>query len=227
MSLLRRRAMMRSSAGVSPILPSEYQRVEYIESNGYQYIDTGIYPVYGCKLSVDFRVNDIAALNAANGSVIYSTSQAYNVRSLDCYTAANGNVTVSYGSSFITGNVNLNTVDIFHLENELKVFSIKNTYTETIAALTVPEDNWQSPPFTLHLFAIWRGQFSPAFTGSGCAIYDFQYIQNNIVMHLIPCYRKSDGVIGMYDTVSHSFFTNAGTGTFTKGADINEIRETR
>lgn len=36
----------------------------------------------------------------------------------------------------------------------------------------------------------------------------------------VPCYRKSDGEIGMYDTVSKTFYTNAGTGTFLKGADV-------
>lgn len=42
-----------------------------------------------------------------------------------------------------------------------------------------------------------------------------------IVRDMIPCYRKSDGEIGMYDLVSKIFFTNAGSGAFTKGADVN------
>lgn len=37
---------------------------------------------------------------------------------------------------------------------------------------------------------------------------------------LIPCYRKSDNEIGMYDTVSGTFYTNQGTGTFLKGNDV-------
>lgn len=41
-----------------------------------------------------------------------------------------------------------------------------------------------------------------------------------LVRNMYPCYRKADGVIGMYDTVSKKFFPNAGTGEFTKGADI-------
>ena len=34
-------------------------------------------------------------------------------------------------------------------------------------------------------------------------------------------YRKSDKVIGLYDVVNGVFYTNAGSGTFTKGADVN------
>lgn len=38
--------------------------------------------------------------------------------------------------------------------------------------------------------------------------------------HLVPCYRKADGVIGMYDIVNDEFLVNVGTGTFSKGADV-------
>ena len=39
--------------------------------------------------------------------------------------------------------------------------------------------------------------------------------------HYIPCYRKSDNVIGMYDLVNDTFYTNKGTGVFLKGQDIS------
>lgn len=42
----------------------------------------------------------------------------------------------------------------------------------------------------------------------------------SLVLCAVPCYRKADGVIGMYDTVNKVFYTNAGTGSFTKGADV-------
>lgn len=38
--------------------------------------------------------------------------------------------------------------------------------------------------------------------------------------HLVPCYRKSDGAVGMYDIVGNAFYANIGTGSFTKGADV-------
>ncbi len=39
-------------------------------------------------------------------------------------------------------------------------------------------------------------------------------------MHLIPCYRISDKVAGMYDLVNDVFYTNNGTGTFVVGGDV-------
>lgn len=41
-----------------------------------------------------------------------------------------------------------------------------------------------------------------------------------IVANLVPCYRKSDGEIGLFDLVSEQFFVNNGTGEFTKGSDV-------
>lgn len=47
------------------------------------------------------------------------------------------------------------------------------------------------------------------------------YDKNNaLICDLYPCYRKSDGVIGMYDKVRSLFLTNVGTGSFTKGEDV-------
>lgn len=43
---------------------------------------------------------------------------------------------------------------------------------------------------------------------------------STIVADLVPCYRKSDGEIGLFDIVSEQFFVNTGTGEFTKGADV-------
>ena len=51
----------------------------------------------------------------------------------------------------------------------------------------------------------------------------FQAINNysgNLIRDMYPCYRKSDNVIGMYDVVNAVFYTNSGTGTFVKGADV-------
>ena len=49
-----------------------------------------------------------------------------------------------------------------------------------------------------------------------CKIWDNEVL----IRDLIPCYRISDNVIGLYDIVNDVFYTNSGTGTFSKGADV-------
>lgn len=49
-----------------------------------------------------------------------------------------------------------------------------------------------------------------------CRISNGETVQR----YFVACKRNSDGVIGLYDLVSNTLFTNAGTGTFTAGAEV-------
>ena len=72
-----------------------------------------------------------------------------------------------------------------------------------------------SNTYTLGLF---KDQLNPSTGISGSRVYWCKiYDAGKLVRHFIPCCRKSDNVIGMWDTIHGKFYTNAGTGTFTKG----------
>ena len=49
-----------------------------------------------------------------------------------------------------------------------------------------------------------------------CKMYNSNVLQRDFV----PCYRKSDWVIGLYDIVNNTFYTNSGSWTFTKGPNV-------
>lgn len=56
--------------------------------------------------------------------------------------------------------------------------------------------------------------------------YGLKLYKNNVlIQNLIPCYRKSDNVIGMYDVIENIFFANAGQGTFLKGNNIPHVKD--
>lgn len=48
----------------------------------------------------------------------------------------------------------------------------------------------------------------------------YQWQNFDLVREFVPCYRKSDNVIWMYDTVNGVFYTNAWSGTFTKWPNV-------
>ncbi len=54
-----------------------------------------------------------------------------------------------------------------------------------------------------------------------CRIMRIYYFRVEGKMNLVPARRDSDGEIGMYDTVSGTFFTNRGTGKFISGVYTN------
>ena len=52
-------------------------------------------------------------------------------------------------------------------------------------------------------------------------VYKLEVYKNNVlVRNFVPCYRKIDNVIGLYDLVNDVFYTNAGSDTFSKGSNI-------
>ena len=65
--------------------------------------------------------------------------------------------------------------------------------------------------------ALFSGRGSSSWFPASVKIFS---LTSDGIIDLVPCYRKSDGEIGMYDLVSNTFFTNQGTGTFLKGADV-------
>ena len=56
-------------------------------------------------------------------------------------------------------------------------------------------------------------------------IYYLKILDENgdFIADLIPVRRHSDGAIGMYDTVTETFFANSGTGDFVAGTDVMAI----
>ena len=58
-------------------------------------------------------------------------------------------------------------------------------------------------------------------TSAKCKYAKWYDENDNLVRYFVPCYRRSDGVIGLYDMENNLFYTNSGSGTFVKGADVN------
>ena len=53
-------------------------------------------------------------------------------------------------------------------------------------------------------------------------VQDFKIYEDDILIrYFVPCYRRSDSVIGMYELLTNEFYITAGTtGGFTKGPDL-------
>ena len=71
---------------------------------------------------------------------------------------------------------------------------------------------------TLYLFNYHNSYQGYSFNGKMyfCRIWH----NGEIVRDLVPCYRKSDNVIGFLDVVNNVFYANEGTGSFTKGGNL-------
>ena len=196
-------------------LPSEYQEVEYIESTGTQYIDTGIIPTenmgFDVKMSCETPTASVALFGAR-----WSDSPNYETF---------GMIKSKYTSSGYIAY--FGRYDLQHYINT----SISDDYME--ATLTTRNLNINNNSFnitrgieraTTPIYVFGWNQMGELRDPMSGRIYSLRFTDNNrIVCDLIPCYRKSDNEVGMYDIINNVFYTNQGTGTFIKGEKTQQF----
>ena len=179
------------------ILPSEYEKLEYIQSNGNQWIDTGIKGEtrwVGCGQS---------SQNTTKSQTLLITQGGGNVGTF-YGSVGNGNKWTLKGSPYST-NYDITSKQNFDIL--FKTTGPSGTIGDTSVNITTSctlSTNW--------IISCERTTTYP-YIGKIWPLKAYQ--QKLLVRNFIPSKRKSDNVIGMYDMVTRQFFTNSGTGSFT------------
>ena len=182
-------------------LPSEYQRVEYLEGSGTQYIDTGI-----TSYSSEWEYSGKAYATTTDAIFLSFRNFSYDTNTLGIY-CTKGNF-------------------LLHISNGCRVSGIASPCEFTIGAKKITYNGTTNTytnartytvNYQLLLFKA-SNVSSQLFVGK---VYYFT-VQNGTekILDFVPCYRKSDNKPGMYDLVTRTFFTNAGTGEFTVGNNV-------
>lgn len=202
-------------------IPSEYQEVEYIKAGA----SVGAYINLGFTFDTAATIKLGLYFTSDVATAAYPFGAAENSGKYRCMISAphdGGAYIYGYGSTGsayqpvrVNGTKNsLNEVEYAIKSGKISVSAKPSghTLTNTSVSYTMTSN--------LYLFA--QNYNGSARWGGARQIHYFRYYDktDTLVCDLVPCYRKSDGVIGMYDTVRKIFLTNAGTGSFTKGADI-------
>lgn len=197
-------------------LPNEYQEVEYLESTGTQYIDTG-YAFTNPNLEIEIKYRK----NSSLGTNVFGLDLGTTPRKMHGHIYRNA---VYLGKSSVITNIP-QVVDTdytlkFKFENDIATWVINEVEYVYNGA-----NGWAGASVgeTDYLFAT-RGATGVTYRMSG-RIYYAKFYDNNgsLVRDFVPCYRKIDGEIGMYDCVNEVFYTNMGTGVFTTGKNINRV----
>ena len=189
-------------------LPSGFQEVEYIEATTTQYIESGI--IYDVNKDLVIEMEIQATSN-------YGTSFGWDYGGQIGFsntTANNGTQTINFNCSYKTKVVH--TIEkttsgnsIFQLSNE----SGSNSLTRTHPSLGTYATKGYG------IFTRFSGNSNSV--PNGCKLFSFKATQDGVLIgHYIPCYRKSDNEVGLYDIVNNQFYTNQGSGTFLKGVDV-------
>lgn len=193
-------------------LPSGYQEVEYIATTGTQYINTRVVPKSTTRVVFDFQLTNISNITCRNGWGSGGSQEAF-------LWGAESN---SYFHSFVSSNWTIANSRVF-VNTSRHVFDLQSgsQKIDNVQYGTSSISNTASSNQFMYIggyHAEWTTNLVDACYEKiySCKIYS----SSTLVRNMIPCYRKSDGTIGMYDIVNNTFYTNQGSGTFTKGNDV-------
>ena len=213
MNDVKYRFFLKAGESTGGSLPYGYQHVEYLQSSGTQYIDTGLKPIANEVAEVDFRFTSVpSSLQIFFGSRVTSSSKRYL---LGCGTFSG--IYKYYCALGDDPNVQIANADT--QRHTLKLSTVNGTVSidggTAMSAGTFIDNN-----LNIHVFGLNQNG-----TSSYRATMRIYGVRLGTRSRLMPARRLSDNVLGMYDTRRNIFLTNAGTGTFTAGAVVEDWTE--
>lgn len=195
-----------------------YQRCEYLyNANSTEYITTGIHPNSNTRIVIDAKKNN--SENSNHDRTLCKTYGGYYGLSWyhSASTTSAGYIYYNFGSSrTVAYAINYSdwwngrhTYDMNRNGGHMYMDSVHvGQSTATFAQMD-------------GVIQIWEGS-AAYYTPLKWYVYSFKAYQNDaLIRDMWPCYRKSDYKPGMYDFANDVFYTNAGSGEFYKGPDVN------
>ena len=209
-------AGIQAGGGASENLPDGYTRLEYIESSGTQWIDTGIKPTVNMEYILDFHAfgqstaytSPFGFRDSANKSAIGFTCNAYSEKKSLNYYYRFGNSSERQG----TYPHNQRWVLIMNKGGA----PINHPWPSD--AISVTGTTFEELNIGVHLFGSYALSSGTMERFIHMKCYRFTVKESGeIICDLIPVMRNEDNVLGMYDIVRHVFLTNVGSGVFAGG----------
>ncbi len=195
---------------LSKSLPTGYTQLEYIESTGTQYIDTGYTANGSTSIDMDFM------FTVSKNQALYCSRTSMNSNSFTAFVLPD-TIRVDYNNRQITTNLTVKTKTRYRFRNQVDLATLNEKEYNTGVSVST----FTAKPMIL--FMSYQSYSNGIFSGLGnescMKLYNFKIYNNGIlVRNLVPA-KNSSGTIGMYDLVEDKFYTNQGTGTFTAGAE--------
>ena len=206
------------AGAVSSVVEEPDEFLDYVESDGNQYIDTGVNGRAGTKVEMEFNAND------DNGNPSYLLSSYGNSTHMNfCYFGSGLNVGF--------GGVSYNRYWNSYARNTKYAYGAEYSLAQGVSAWRsvangTPDEKTDTTTggtdSGLNLFAFARNNAGTADGYSSVKLYSMKIWQTDdggaykLVRDYVPC--KKNGEAGLYDKVTKSIFYSRGTKPFIAGA---------
>lgn len=199
---------------------STYTRLDYIKTNGNQYIDLNYMAKTTTEIRLDIELieNDLtnSAFDAGGTNLI-----GRNQSSTQYFTVNFGAATTQSKTIYYWVDVNNNVQDYkkdYEQVTNRSTMIVKSgtaTFQGITHAIETKTANNDASMLLLANYSVAAGEKIIPFKRYDAKIYGFQiYEGNTLVKNLVPCYRNSDNVAGLYDLVNNAFYTSDGDNDF-------------
>lgn len=198
-------------------IPAIYKKLQYISAeDANPYIETSItYP--------DELETEIHFYNTKNEAFVFGARNGISNRPYCNLNISADNNMIRFDYSNIKTHVATTSKTgekIFSFHNRIAtMYNVDNDTTETTSFESTAFYSYTTNPILL--FAV-NTDGSPSLGASTgeLRIYSAKFwVGGVLVGNFIPCKRKTDNVVGMYDMVTKQFYTSANSDTFTAGGD--------
>lgn len=187
----------------------EYQRVEYIEATGTQYIDSGYKPTSeALKYDLEYAITS----STCNFSIMGNNDDTDKYFGIQFW----GNkfyIGTSRGLLYKSWTQNQKYHKIVEANNGTLTVTTDGVGESTSYVSSLYKNS------SIGLFAC-KGDTKVESYGHARIYYAKIYDNNILVRDFVPVVRSRDGVAGLYDMVGHKFYANAGSGSFKTGGVI-------
>lgn len=190
-------------------LPDGYTELEYLQSSGAQYIDTGFKPSNYTRVVADFMFDSWGS----ETTFVFGVQNTANTSRYCLGASSSGTMRNDYGTQYTS-------VDVINLGTRCTADKNQNvfTYSGSTQTWTQTAETFSN---TIHMYLFARN-YGTSFGYLKGKIYNLKIYNNTaLIRNFVPAKLNSDGSLGLFDTVFKEFYTNAGTGTFVAGAEIN------
>lgn len=197
-------------------LPDGYTQLQYIESHGTEYIDTGFKPNQNTRVVADVMLTNTDVGNDLFGSRSEGENDSFGP---DQFSIWHSNATFmdSYGTEDSTV-INLNGLNV-----RATVDKNKNVTSINGVSVTHAEQTF-APPYPMLIFTTNQGGDPYGVEHNGVntfmRLYSFRIYSSSedgndlLIRNFIPV-KNPDGEYGLYDLVDGKFYSNVGSGAFT------------
>ena len=207
------------------VLPSIYEKLEYIANTNGGWILTNLYLTSKSTLNIKVQPLIKEVMSFCGSTELFNGNDGYITKNaIGLGVSQNGsNFRFFWGSGGIQNVANVNMATEGCLDYKTLNIKLDRIYNLSIAnniasidgekVITLKNIEFE----TKYPFSIFQLSRSLPITSSRPQrIYDLE-IGGDLNAHFIPVKRKSDGVIGMYDLVGRKFYTSPNGVAFTGG----------